>query len=273
MLYVIGTPIGNLEDLSPRATRVLSEVTRVACEDTRRTGRLFQLLGVKAPQLIGLHEHNEATQIPKLLAQLKKGETLALVSDGGMPSISDPGARLVAAAQAAGVKLEVIGGPTALTNAIAGSGLVGHNAGNSGFVFLGFAPRTGKAQTTLLQQHASHGLPLVFYENPTRVPALCANALKVLGNRPAMLARELTKLHESWYGPDLATLTKTFANGPELKGECVLVMGAGTATRAAAPATPEAIDSLKALAALVAKQCGLTNQQAYKALLHLKAHE
>lgn len=267
MLYVVGTPIGNLEDLSPRATRVLQNVGMVACEDTRRTGRLFQLLGIKAPQLVALHEHNEATQLPKLIALLKKGEEIAVVSDGGMPAISDPGARLVAAAQAANIKLEVIGGPTALTNAIAGSGLVGHNAGNSGFVFLGFAPRTAKAQTELLQQHAPHGLPLVFYENPTRVPTLCATALKVLGNRPAMLARELTKLHESWYGPDLATLTEML---PELKGECVLVIGAGDASRSTAAETPEAVDSLKALAALVAKQCGLSNQKAYKALLNLK---
>lgn len=273
MLFVVGTPIGNLEDLSPRALRILTDATTVACEDTRRTGRLFQLLGVKTPKLVALHEHNEASQIKSLLADLKQGGTLALVSDGGMPSISDPGTRLVAAAHEAGVKIEVIGGPTALTNAAAGSGLIGRQAGNSGFVFLGFAPRTVKAQTELLAQHASHGLPLMFYENPTRVPTLCATALKVLGNRPAVLARELTKLHESWYGPDLQTLATTLAEGPDLKGECVLVIGGAEGVSAPTAPLPTETASLKELAALVGKHCGLSNQQAYKALLNLKTGE
>jgi 16S rRNA (cytidine1402-2'-O)-methyltransferase len=268
MLYVIGTPIGNMEDCSPRARAALAAASVVACEDTRRTGRLFQLLGLKAPTLIALHEHNEAKQIPPLIKTLQRGERVALVSDGGMPSISDPGTRLVAAAHTAGVKIEVIGGPTALTNAVAGSGLVGRQAGASGLVFLGFPPRTAKARVALFTVHAAHGLPLVLYENPTRVAALCAAALQVLGNRPACVARELTKLHESWYGPDLATLAQL----PTLKGECVVVIGGADSTTSVPVAAPTAaeVSSLKDLAALVAAQCGVGKQAAYKALTQLK---
>lgn len=264
MLSVIGTPIGNLQDASPRMVAALRNATLVACEDTRRTGRLFQLLGLPTPKLVPLHGHNEATQIPALLKRLQAGEPLALISDSGLPAISDPGARLVAAAQAAGVKVEVVGGPTALANAAAGSGLVG--VAEPGFIFLGFPPRTAKARAACWQQWGNLGLPLVLYESPNRVAALCQSALEILGNRPARLARELTKLHESWHGPNLGTL----ASLKDLKGECVLVIGAGATNAPPTHHTPLAASTLKELAALVASQTGVSNQAAYKALVALK---
>ncbi len=265
MLSVLGTPIGNLQDASPRLIAALQAAKLVACEDTRRAGRLFQLLGVATPKLVALHGHNEAAQIPTLLKRLQAGDAIALLSDSGLPALSDPGARLIAAAHTAGVKIEVIGGPTALANAAAGSGLVG--VAEPGFIFLGFPPRTAKARTKFWAQWGNLGLPLVMYESPNRVAALCISALEILGNRPARLARELTKLHESWHGPDLATLAAL----SELKGECVLVIGTNTEQ----PITQHQMalsepTSLKELAAVVAKQTGVSNQQAYKALVALK---
>jgi 16S rRNA (cytidine1402-2'-O)-methyltransferase len=265
MLSVLGTPIGNLQDASPRLITALQAAKLVACEDTRRTGRLFQLLGVATPKLVALHGHNEAAQIPALLKRLQAGEALALLSDSGLPALSDPGARLIAAAHTAGFKVEVIGGPTALANAAAGSGLVGLE--QPGLLFLGFPPRTAKARTEFWAQWGSLGLPLVLYESPNRLAALCASALESLGNRPARLARELTKLHESWHGPDLATLA---ALG-ELKGECVLVIGTRNEEQDMRVELPLSTpNSLKELAAVVAKQTGVSNQQAYKALVALK---
>lgn len=269
MLSILGTPIGNLADASPRLIAALQAATLVACEDTRRAGRLFQLLGVATPKLLALHGHNEAAQIPALLKRLQAGETLALLSDSGLPALSDPGARLIAAAHAAGIKIEVIGGPTALANAAAGSGLVGLNGDSTepGFLFLGFPPRTAKARSEFWAKWGTLGLPLVLYENPNRVATLCQSALETLGNRPARLARELTKLHESWHGPDLATLATLGA----LKGECVLVIGTGNGERGTVVETPSnQPNSLKELAALVAKQTGVNTQQAYKTLVSLK---
>jgi 16S rRNA (cytidine1402-2'-O)-methyltransferase len=265
MLTLIGTPIGNLQDASPRMLAALRQATLIACEDTRRAGKLLQLLGLSAPKLVALHQHNEAAQLPALLQRLRAGEPLALISDSGLPCLSDPGARLVAAAHAAQVRLEVIGGPTALANAAAGSGLVGIEA--PGFIFLGFPPRTAKARQEFWHTWGNLPLPLVLYESPHRVAALCQSALGALGNRPARLARELTKLHESWYGPDLATLAHL---GP-LKGECVVVVGAGMGAAAAAPTSPLTVASLKELAALVAGHTGVSNQAAYKALVALKS--
>ena len=265
MLSILGTPIGNLGDASPRLIDALTAATLVACEDTRRAGRLFQLLGIPTPKLVALHQHNEATQVGVLMKQLQAGHAVALLSDSGLPALSDPGARLIAAAHVGGVKVEVLGGPTALANAAAGSGLVGIDA--PGFLFLGFPPRTNKARNEFWAKWGNLGLPLVLYESPNRVAALCQSALQALGNRPARLARELTKLHESWYGPDLATL----ANLPELKGECVVVVGSGNkedqGKQERAISSPA---SLKELAAVVATQTGVSNQQAYKALVALK---
>ncbi len=264
MLSVLGTPIGNLQDASPRLIAALQATTLVACEDTRRAGRLFQLLGLPTPKLVALHGHNEAAQIPALLKRLQTGQPVALLSDSGLPALSDPGARLIAAAHGAGVRIEVIGGPTALANAAAGSGLVGID--NPGFLFLGFPPRTSKARREFWQTWGNMGLPLVLYESPNRVAALCQSALDALGNRPARVARELTKLHETWHGPDLATLSGL----GELKGECVVIIGTATSASVIAAAKPMAADSLKELAALVARHTGVSNQQAYKALVALK---
>ncbi len=265
MLTVLGTPIGNLHDASPRVIATLRTATLVACEDTRRAGRLVQLLGLPKLRLVPLHGHNEALQIPALIKRMKGGEAVVLMSDSGLPCLSDPGARLVAATHAAGLALEVVGGPTALANAAAGSGLIGVH--EPGFIFLGFPPRTAKARQTFWATWGNLGLALVLYESPNRVADLAQSALVALGNRPARLARELTKLHESWYGPDLAHL----ANLETLKGECVVVIGAGDGAATPSPlASSNAAAGLKALAALVATQTGVSNQVAYKALVALK---
>lgn len=218
LLQVVGTPIGNLQDVSPRVMEALREAEVVACEDTRRCGQLYKLLAIKTPKLVSFYKEVEHRRVEALVVQLLEGTRMVLVSDAGMPGISDPGAVLVAAARAAGVRVEVIPGPCAATVAVAGSGFEG------GFVMAGFLPRKGKERRARLEQLGACGETVVLYESPFRAKDTVADLLKAWGNRPAWLARELTKLHEEWVGPDLQGLADKLA-GRGLKGECVLVIG------------------------------------------------
>jgi 16S rRNA (cytidine1402-2'-O)-methyltransferase len=218
MLKVIATPIGNLGDISPRAMEALQNADMVACEDTRRTGQLFHLLAIKAPRLVSFHKENERGRLGQIIDALKAGKIVALVSDGGMPGISDPGAGLVAASRAAGIAVEVIPGASAVVVAVAGSGFDGP------FTFFGFLPRKGKERKALLARIAAMEEIAVLYESPFRIQDTVEDMLTACGNRPAWLARELTKMHEEWLGPDLASLQATLAKRGGVKGECVLVI-------------------------------------------------
>ena len=190
-LYVVATPIGNLEDVTFRALRVLREVALIAAEDTRRTNRLLQHYSISTPTT-SLHEHNERAKLPQLVDRLQKGESIALVSDAGTPLISDPGARLVAAAHQASVRVEPIPGPSAVMAALSTSGF---ELGQ--FVFLGFPPPKGKSRTDWFARLRAEPRTLVIYEAPHRIRDTLRDLLINLGNRPTLLARELTKLHES----------------------------------------------------------------------------
>ena len=238
-LILVGTPIGNLEDLSPRAVRTLAEADVVVCEDTRRTGRLLQAAGISARKLVAVHDHNEEAQIAPILERLAAGEVVAVVSDAGMPGISDPGELLVRAAADAGYEVQVVPGPAAAVTGLVASGLP---AGR--FVFEGFLPRSGSGRTERLAALAGERRTIVLYEAPHRVARTLADLAGALGGtRRVALARELTKLHEeTWRG----TLDEAVARCAEIepRGEYVVVVDG-------ADAPPDATDAQ--LAAAVAR--------------------
>jgi 16S rRNA (cytidine1402-2'-O)-methyltransferase len=189
-LYVVATPIGNLEDVTLRALRVMREVSLIAAEDTRRTARLLQHYSIST-RTTSLHEHNERAKTPSLIARLAAGESIALVSDAGTPVVSDPGSHLVAAAHAAGIRVEPVPGPNAALATLSASGLAGQ-----GFVFAGFPPNRSKARLIWLGQLANEPRILIFYEAPHRIRATLQDMLTTFGDRLCALGRELTKVHE-----------------------------------------------------------------------------
>jgi 16S rRNA (cytidine1402-2'-O)-methyltransferase len=221
-LLVVSTPIGNLDDLSPRARAAFEEADLVACEDTRHTGRLLSLIGIKKP-LVSLHEHNERQRLPRLLADLEEGKVIAVASDAGTPLLSDPGFLLVREAAARGVRIEPIPGPAAPLAALVVSGLPPYP-----FTFAGFPPpKTGKRRT-FFARWASLGHTLIYFESPHRILASLADALEILGDRPAAVGRELTKMHEEVLRGRLSEVLEELKARPAIKGEFVVVVGAGT---------------------------------------------
>ena len=218
-LYVVGTPIGNLQDLSPRARRVLEQADRIACEDTRHSGLLLSRLGIRSRRLLSFHAHNEAARTPQLLEALAAGEAVAVISDAGLPGIADPGENLVAAARQHGYPVICIPGPCALTTALVSSGLP-----SGRFCFEGFLPPRGGPRRERLAALASEERTLVFYEAPHRLVALLEDLLSQLGNRPLQVARELTKRHEQQVGPTVEAALAHFRATPPL-GECTVVVG------------------------------------------------
>jgi 16S rRNA (cytidine1402-2'-O)-methyltransferase len=219
-LLVVATPIGNLDDLSPRARAAFEAADLVACEDTRHTGSLLAHLGIKRP-LVSLHEHNERQRLPRLLADLQEGKVIAMASDAGTPLLSDPGFLLVREAAALGIRIEPIPGPSAALAALVASGLPPYP-----FTFAGFAPpKTGKRRA-FYKGWASLGHTLIVFESPHRILASLEDALAELGDRPTSLARELTKLHEEILRGPLSALLQELKKRPGVKGELVLVIGA-----------------------------------------------
>lgn len=219
-LYVVSTPIGNVQDLSPRAESVLAGVDRVLAEDTRHTGVLFKRLGLKVT-LVSLHAHNEASRIEQVLTWLEAGEELALVSDAGTPLVSDPGGRLVRAAVDAGHQVVPVPGPSAPLAALVASGLPCER-----FAFLGFVPRKGGERRAMLQRVAGSEETTVLFESPERLGALLSDlAAACGGERFAAVARELTKLHETVVRGTLDELVRYY-DGRAARGEVTLVVAA-----------------------------------------------
>jgi 16S rRNA (cytidine1402-2'-O)-methyltransferase len=215
-LYVVATPIGNLEDVTLRALRVLREVAVIAAEDTRRTSRLLQHYSISTPTT-SLHEHNELGKTQALLRRLSNGESVALVSDAGTPVVSDPGARLVAEAHRAGVRVEPIPGASAVTAALSASGFSGEQ-----FLFLGFPPSRTAARRKWLAQVADEPRPLVLYEAPHRIRETLEDLKSSLGDRTVALGRELTKAHEELV---VRPISGHLAALSEERGEFTLVVG------------------------------------------------
>lgn len=220
-LLVVATPIGNLDDLSPRARHAFERADLVACEDTRRTGLLLSRLGLRRP-LVSLHEHNERQRLPRLLRALEEGRTVALASDAGTPLVSDPGYLLVREAVARGVRVEPIPGPSALLAALVASGLPPHP-----FTFCGFPPPKRGKRRSFYERFAALDHTLVVFESPHRLLASLADALEVLGDRPAAVGRELTKVHEEVLRGPLSEVLATLRERPSIKGELVVVLGSG----------------------------------------------
>jgi 16S rRNA (cytidine1402-2'-O)-methyltransferase len=223
MLYLVATPIGNLQDITLRALSVLREVDYVASEDTRKTGLLLKHFDISKPQ-IAFHEHNEEQAGQRIIELLAQGRSIALVTDAGTPGIADPGFTLVRRAVQAGLEVTMIPGPTALIMALVLSGLPLHS-----FTFRGFAPRKPGARRRFLEVDRDSPHTLIFYESPFRLEALLRDALAVFGDREAALASELTKLFETVRRGKLSTLLELAAQG-KAKGEFILVV-AGQETR------------------------------------------
>ena len=231
-LYVVGTPIGNLEDLTPRAARILGEVSLIAAEDTRVTRRLLSHLGIHVP-MVSYNEHNQHQRLPALLEDLGSGD-LALVTDAGMPAVSDPGSDLVAQAAAAGFQVEAVPGVSAVTTALSMSGMSG-----DGFLFLGFLPRKARERRAKLEGLTESTHTLVVFEAPHRLKATLRDILAVLGEREMSVCRELTKLYEEVFR---GTASEALAHFSEPRGEFFLVIRGVTPTAAASGPTDDQLE-------------------------------
>jgi len=240
-LHLVATPIGNLGDITLRALWVLSSVDRILCEDTRVTARLLAQYGIEKP-LDPYHDHNADRVRPAVLAALRRGDTLALVSDAGTPLVSDPGYRLAREALAEGLSVTAAPGPSAVVTALILSGLP-----PDAFLFAGFLPPRAAARRKALVQWAGLAATLVFYEGPSRLAASLADMAAVLGDRPATIGRELTKRHEELRRGTLAELAAQYAGEPAPRGEIVVVVGPPAPT--AAPDSGELDKRLDALLA------------------------
>jgi 16S rRNA (cytidine1402-2'-O)-methyltransferase len=274
-LYVVATPIGNLEDITYRAVRVLREADLIACEDTRHTAKLLQHYGIDKPT-VSYHEHNEAARAEELVAKLEQGLTVAQVSDAGMPGISDPGYRVIRLAIERGVPVVPVPGASALIAGLAASGLP-----TDSFQFFGFMPSKSGQRRTMLESlrqipHASIFHTTIFYEAPHRIAATMQDIVEILGpEQPVVLARELTKIHEEFIrGTAAEVLARTQAQ--ELRGEITLLIGKSEAQEPQAVVKDiaqrleeimreEKLDE-KAALKILAKERGLSKSEVYREL-------
>lgn len=267
-LYVVGTPIGNFEDITLRALRTLKEVDLIACEDTRHTQKLLNHFSIKT-RTISYHQHNEMTRAPELIVQMEGGRHVALVSDAGVPVISDPGFRLVQLAIRHEVRVVPIPGASAVVAALSGAGLPADN-----FRFLGFLPSRKLARRESLQalEHAAE--TLVFYESPHRILEMLEDTLEILGDRPTAVARELTKFHEEFLRAPVSEVLARLKKKP-VKGEITVVVGPSTSPKPKSESSQlihteienamsrenlEERDALKA----VARRRGISKSEAYR---------
>jgi len=272
-LYVVATPIGNLEDLTPRARQTLAEVDLIAAEDTRHTGRLLFSLGVKTP-LLALHDHNEEQVVSRIIATLEKGESVALVSDAGTPLVSDPGFRLVRAAHEHGIPVSPIVGASAVTAALSVAGLP-----TDRFCFEGFLPAKQAARRSALEALAGETRTLVFYESVHRIAASLDDMCRVFGeDRVAFLGRELTKMHEQCVQQSLGRLRDRVDDGSIVaKGEFVIIVAGAESGEASIIDTDRLLlmlgEKLSAgdAAKIAAEISGNKKNQLYERLMELKA--
>jgi 16S rRNA (cytidine1402-2'-O)-methyltransferase len=270
-LYLVATPIGNLEDITLRALRVLKEADLIACEDTRQTQKLLQHHGIHK-EMVSYHEHNELTRAPELVIQLEEGAQVALVSDAGTPVVSDPGHRLVVLCLRHHIPVVPIPGPSAFVAALAASGLPTEE-----FLFVGFLPSRAGARRKKLDALKSEPRALVFYEAPHRLADTLSDASEILGTRQAVVAREVTKIHEEFLRGSLSELRDaahkraprgeiTLMIGPAVEGE---IQAAPTVSLKQRVSQLEAESGLDRKAALkqAARERGLAKREAYKQLL------
>ena len=273
-LYVVATPIGHLADITLRAIAILSGVDLIAAEDTRHTRRLLDHYQIRN-RLVSYHEHNEAQRTVELIAQLEQGAAIALVTDAGTPSVSDPGFRLVQAAVAKGIPVFPIPGVSAAIAALSAAGLP-----TDQFTFVGFPDRGRNKRRRQLEALARLPYTLIFYQSPQRLISFLQELIEILGDRPAVSARELTKLHEEFLRGSLSQILAGLQDRESVKGECtLLVAGAETSP---APVGPEALDaaivqglaqktvSLKELSKALAARFQMSRKRIYERALQLK---
>ena len=266
-LYIVATPIGNLEDITFRALRILREADLIACEDTRQTQKLLGHYKI-SKRLISYHEHNERSRSEELIAELQSGKNIALVTDAGTPLISDPGYRLVAGARRAAIPVSPIPGPGAFLAALSASGL-----GTDSFIFLGFLPAKKTQRCQLLEQWKEAPAALVFYEAPHRIVEAIEDIGEILGDREIVLARELTKIHEEFLRGTPREVVETLRARQALKGEITLMVAKRETPEADDRPLEAAVEELvqagvakmEALK-IVAKRRGLSKREVYKQL-------
>jgi 16S rRNA (cytidine1402-2'-O)-methyltransferase len=276
MLYVVGTPIGNLEDITLRALRVLKEAEVIACEDTRQSRKLLDHYGIAKP-LVSYHEHNEQQRAHELLERLAEGRNIALISDAGMPGISDPGYRVVRLAVERGIPVIPIPGPAALIAALAASGLA-----TDEFEFRGFLPAKAGQRRTSLEELRSLSHTLIFYEAPHRIVEALEDIVQILGpKRPVVVARELTKLHEEFIRGTAEEVLRIL-RGREVRGEITLLIGKSETahpssssqdlrTRLEEIMREQKLDE-KAALKIMAKEQGVSKSELYRELQRKKSH-
>ncbi len=273
-LYVVATPIGNRDDITLRALKVLGDVDLVAAEDTRKTRAFLELHAVKN-KLISYHEHNEAERTPQLVARLKRGESIALVSNAGTPMVSDPGYRLVTETLAENLNVVPIPGVSAAITAMSAAGMP-----TDSFVFVGFPSKKKDRRRQQLEKLASEPRTLIFYESAKRILTLVAEAGDAMGDRRAVLAREMTKLHEEFIRGRLSEILIRLKERSRIKGECTLLVAGWD--DAAHPPSPEELrqkieaairnhrQRLSDIARDIAADCGISKNQVYAQALEIK---
>jgi 16S rRNA (cytidine1402-2'-O)-methyltransferase len=274
-LYLISTPIGNLEDITHRALRLLGEVDVIACEDTRHTQKLLSHYGIKT-KTVSYHEHNERERAAELLKQLERGLDIAVVSDAGTPGISDPGFRLARIAIDSGVRVVPVPGASALITALVASGMP-----TDEFFFGGFLPARSGARRARLSEMRSIPATLIFYEGPHRIAATLKDARDMLGEREAVVARELTKMHEEIARGRLSELAERFSNSESARGEMVLIIDRTVIQTEGGTDGGESLTSISALVTVLenegldhraalkkaARQLGISRAEAYRRLV------
>jgi len=278
-LYLVSTPIGNLEDITHRAIRLLGEVELIACEDTRHTRKLLNHYGIKT-RTISYHEHNERERAAELLKLIESGANVAIVSDAGTPGISDPGFRLARFAIEGGVRVVPVPGASALITALVASGMP-----TDEFFFGGFLPARSGARRARLTELRLFPATLIFYEGPHRIAATLKDAYEILGEREAVVARELTKMHEEIARGRLSELAERFSSPENARGEMVLIID-----RTEIKSEAETNNSVTSLAELVAnlenegldhraalkkaaRELGLSRDEAYRRLVAERGRE
>jgi len=272
-LSVVATPIGNLDDLSPRAIAVLRDAAAIYCEDTRVTGKLAARFGLSSPRL-SCHAHNESQRIEEVVERIARGERVALVSDAGTPALSDPGERLVAAVAAAGLPVVAVPGANAAAAALSISGLpaVPH-------LFAGFPPPRRGARRTFFEAHRERSETLVYFEAPHRLLDSLADAAEILGPRKAMVGRELTKMHEECVRGTLPEIRDAMAARPSILGECVVVVEGASASGARGDVEEEIArregsgKPAREIAREVSRASGVPSREVYRRLLERRKRE
>jgi 16S rRNA (cytidine1402-2'-O)-methyltransferase len=274
MLYVVATPIGNMDDITVRALNVLGRVDLIAAEDTRHTGKLLKHHHIKC-RLISYHEHNEKERTPLLIEKIKSGSSIALVSNAGTPTVSDPGYMLLQKALENNIQVVPIPGPSALLVALSISGLP-----TDAFIFIGFCAKKKTRRLKQLQQLAHETKTLIFYESPVRIMAFMNEIKAVMGNRYVVLCREMTKLHEEFLRGHLSEVMETLSGRRAVKGECTLLVkgceeNIGVSKDIVRAELIEVLDKkekkLSQVSKILAQKYGLSKNEVYEQALKLKA--